>query len=500
MLKTRDASQSTGLLHWSSRLRLWTVVLFGLCSLGLPLVILLQHGLSGDVWWTWGAGRWMGQHGRILLHEPASWTGPLLQGRPWINLEWLWQLVLYSAIPHLSPVGIVVFFVAAELLMMATFFWAMRAMAPTLPVELVSFLYMIYAAFFFIVTVRLRAELFSYIAFPFLLGLLWRSRRNLKWLWIMAPLAVLWANMHGSWLMIPVLVGLEILLSLWERQWRGVAYLVGLGWVLPIGLVVAFTPEHLHTLTYAWWLDHNRNITSNVVEWQSVNFHVTQFAAMAVLVVGLWIWRARIPRVYPLILDIWFGGVTLAFFDQVRMVTYFGMVLALWLGYGWAQKDGRLIQTLRAHASHRGWGETAGVGLLLGLVVSLSLIPYARTHALRPPMPLAVISWMNHHPHQEVFNPEPLGGFLTVHHVRNIFMDGRADFYLYNSHRFQDYVHIVDSRSTPQEINREFLRNGVNRILWPQAHMSTSLAWFVTTYHWNRVYDKHHWVVYARPE
>lgn len=484
--------------HWSPRLRLWTLLLFGIASLGFPLVAVFQHGLSGDVWWIWLAGQWMVHHGHIILREPPSWTGPVLAHRPWINLEWLWQILLYAIAPQLAPGALVGLFIVCEMLMMASFLWAMKGIAPKLPIEFSSLLYTIYALFFFTITARLRADLFSYIAFPLLLGLLWRSRKNPKWLAALGPLTLIWANIHGSWLMIPVLVGLEILVSLLSRQFALVRTLVLSGWVIPLTIVIVLTPSHLKTITYAWWLDHNSQITTYIVEWHSVNFHVPLFAAMAIAVLGLWIWRSHTHVSYPLILDLWLGGISFMFFDEVRMVTYFGMVLVVWIGYGISQQE-RLTQFF---SQDRRPATPIYLGTLiftLGVATSMGLFPYLKSHVLMAPVPMTVISWINQHPHQGIFNPEPVGGFLLAHHVSPIFLDGRADFYLYNGHHFQWYVRIMGGHASPSGMRHEFQKNHVHWILWPRANMNASLGWFIHQDHWKKIYGQHGWVIYAKP-
>lgn len=481
---------------WIPRFRFYTVLVFVALAMFVPILDFMRYGLVGDFWWVWNSGRWMAAHGCILTHNPASWNGVSLAGKPWVNLEWGWEWFLYAVDPHLHPgIFLAVLFVF-ELLMLLAFVWALRALAPELTPEVGWGLYALYALLVFPDTVRLRAELFSYAAFPFLLGLLWRARTNPGWLWVLAPLTGLWANIHGSWLMILVLVGLQALLSAFDRDFAMVGRLLFRGIVIPLLTVVVFTPFHLRTLTYALWLDHNRYITGYIQEWQSVNFHVTMYLVLGGLVLAAWVWRARSGGDYPLLLDLWFAGVTLAFFDEIRMIPYFGMVFALWMGYGLASRP-RFQSWLSGARGQRvlRWGQVAGL-----TVAALASLGAARLmpHWVKPPVPSALVSWVTHHPHRVVLAPIDDGGYLEAHGVTGVFADGRSDFFLANGDRFQSYVSLVVNQDTRvSQVEAIFRAHQIDLVLWPSQQVTASVRAYLSLHHWQAEARSGGWTVFA---
>ncbi len=483
---------------WIPRFRFYTVVALAALALTVPLLVFIHGGVRGDVWWVWKSGQWMFQHHRILMKNPAGWSGAALAGRPWVNLEWGWELLLYILNPHQNPLVFLLILFVFEVLMMAAFFWAQKAVAPRLTPELAMGLYAVYACFIFPFTVKLRAELFSYVAFPVLLGILWRGRQNPRWLWALAPLTLVWASIHGSFLMIVVLSLLETLFSLWRRRWDLARLEAIRGLLLPLAISVLFTPEHWHVLTYSWWLDHNREITNYIQEWQPINFRNPAFAVWPVLVVLSWIWRSRSRAPYPGVLDLWFLGITFAFFDEVRMVTYFGMVFILWWAYGLGQSERyqTWLPTDRGCRPLR-WG--LGVGLSAALLAGVGVGIVKGREIDQAPVPGAVVSWLHRHPHQVVFEPNAVGGYLIARNVHGVFIDGRADFFLANDHRFQDYVKLVIGTAHPAQVASIFHRNQVDVVIWPYHHIDDNLAWFMARDHWRKVLVKGGWAVFVPP-
>ncbi len=484
---------------WIPRFRFYTVLVLTGLAMVAPIANFLKEGLKGDFWWVYVSGRWMAVHHRILAANPAAWNGPTLAGKTWVNLEWAWQLFIYTVNPHLHPLGYIVLLFIFELLMLAAFFWALKVVAPRLTAEARIGLYALYAIVAFPYTVKLRAELFSYVAFPVLLGILWRARDDRRWLWMLAPLTVIWANVHGSWLMIPALAALEALGVALKREWRHAGAVAAMGILVPLALAACLTPFHLRTLTYAWWLDHNHYINTYIQEWQSVNFHSATFMAFGAAVFAAWLWRGHIQVRYPALLDIWFIGITLAFFDQVRMITYFGMVFVLWLGYGLSRRP-RFEEWLPDDGGRRSLRWAQAAGLVGALVVAVVIAARTEARWTAPLVPPRLVFWLNHTPHQVVLAPIDDGGYLEAHGVRDVFADGRSDFFLAHGSRFQDYVGLIVQQSArPSRVASIFARNQVDAILWPRDQMNNTLAWFVAAHHWRRAAVSGAWAVYMAP-
>jgi hypothetical protein len=86
-------------LHLLSARHAWAVLLLvGAASTGLA------PAADGDVWWHLAAGREMLARGGWLFTDPFS-SGAA--GRPWIDVHWLFQLVVYAIHAALGLAGLV---------------------------------------------------------------------------------------------------------------------------------------------------------------------------------------------------------------------------------------------------------------------------------------------------------------------------------------------------------------------------------------------------------
>lgn len=496
-MTTPEPSLTPRRVRWIPRFRFYTIFVFVGLSLFVPILDFIRYGLKGDFWWVWNAGRWMATHHQVLAKNPAAWNGSGLADKPWVDLEWAWEWFIYAVNPHLHPLIFIGVLFVFEVLMLLAFLWTIEVIAPQLTKEAVWGLYALYAVLLFPFTIRLRAELFSYAAFPFLLGVLWRSRKNPRWLLVLSPLTLVWANVHGSWLMIVALSFLEAVLSLWNQDWKHAGLEVLGGVVAPIAIVVALTPFHWQTLTYAWWLDHNAYIVGFIQEWQSINFHETLFLLIGGLVFLAWLWRARHPIAYPFVLDLWFAGITLAFFDQIRMIPYFGMVFVLWMGYGLGKGDRfrEWIAGTKGTMSFR-WAQISGMAA--ALAASLLFAGVLKPHWVHPVVPAAVSLAARRVPHQVVLAPIDDGGYLEALGVSGIYADGRSDFFLANGQRFQDYVTLVLNATTPvSRVSRIFRAHHINMVVWPKHFLLADLGWYLKSHHWHQVAHQGQWAVWV---
>jgi hypothetical protein len=474
--------------------RFLVLVLLAALAIWVPTERFIRHGLAGDVWWAWKAGQWMALHHAILLHDPSSWNGPGMAGKPWVNLEWGWEWLLYVLVPKLSAAHFLAVLLALELALMAAFYWAIRTVAPRLAPELQVLSYFVYQVIF--LDLKLRAEIVSYVFFPLLLTLLWKGRKHPRWLWPIPLLAAVWANIHGSWLLIVVFGGLEVLWALYQHEGRSARAMALWSIALPLALAVLLTPNHLATLTYTVWLDRNHDITTYIQEWQSANFHLPAMAVLGLAVFAAWIWRAHRRVSSPLILDVWFAGAAFMCFDEVRMLSYFGVIFLLWIAYGLNQYPA--CQD-RWPLAFRGRAQYPLVWVLGGIAAASFALPRVNSHRfLASAVPSSVVGWLTRHPHSGVFAPYGDGGYLIAHNVRDVYIDGRADLFLYNGHRFQSYLRIISPNACyPDQVARIFQEAHVNRVAWPDRQLGANLALFFQERHWHAAYTSGGWTIYA---
>jgi hypothetical protein len=230
------------------------IVLPGLASL-------LAAVSTVDLAWQLRAGEAILSGGGIPRVDTWTFT---VAGQPWIDQQWGAQVVLAQVYRVAGWTGLVLL---RALLISAS--WgclvlAIRLTAPRLPVRTVAGL----ALAAFVVSapaLALRPQLFGILLFCGTLALL-AGRRVEPRLPLAVPLiAAAWANVHGSFLFAPVLVGLAWLDDLVSapagaRRMRLITAATALA-----TLVTPFGPW---VIAYVVGLSANRELSARVSEWQ----------------------------------------------------------------------------------------------------------------------------------------------------------------------------------------------------------------------------------------
>ena len=166
----------------------------------------------------WGHVRFGGDiidSGTILLPDTYSFTSD----KPWINHEWLSEIVMAAAFRMAGSSGLVLLKLAIILLSM-TCVWRIAkdegADARTAVVLTALGLVGILTR-----AQQVRPQLFSVLCFSVLVLLLRRAERNARVLWLVPPLMIFWANTHGGWLVGCGTLGLWCAANTWTAWRRG---------------------------------------------------------------------------------------------------------------------------------------------------------------------------------------------------------------------------------------------------------------------------------------
>jgi hypothetical protein len=290
-----------------------------------------------DTYFDLYAGRYVAEHG---VPERNVVT-VLAHGKPWIDQQWLgqliyyrvWQLGGYAAVVMLSLALIAVGFAILGALMLHRGASPLGMCAWTLAALAVSFLY-----------ATARAQSFGYLFIPLLLWLLLADNgtgrpRLLTWLSI--PLLAVWANVHGSVLLGAGFVGLHAayraLGALRRRDYRALASYLLLGTCAALALIC--TPYGFGVMHYYGSLIGNPALSAAVTEWISPNpanadswaFFAVVIAVAVAVIVG---WRrgARPQPEVGIFAVVTLGAALLAF----RTTPWFGFA-----GSGRAGPPGR---------------------------------------------------------------------------------------------------------------------------------------------------------------
>lgn len=207
----------------------------------------LQPSADGDIWWHLAAGREMVARGGLLFSDPFSVSA---QGRPWVDVHWLFQLAVYAIHHWLGLGGLVLVKCGLVGLGAALLYFALEARrgAWTRPVMVTLLIGGLLAARSLLLV---RPVIGTLVLIAFFLFQLERFRRDGRfWRLLVLPVAqILWANFQGLSALGPFVVGAYALGAIGDAGLgRGRAWPFGregnrtpLPWVRARGLAAAAT-------------------------------------------------------------------------------------------------------------------------------------------------------------------------------------------------------------------------------------------------------------------
>jgi hypothetical protein len=159
--------------------------------LGVAALFALKRLDNSDTWWHLASGRWIAENGAVPFTDTLSHTVP---GNDWINLQWLYDLVLYAAHQAGGVNGVVLLsaicYVAAFGILILHL---RRSLGPWAATAIALWVLLLCQDRFVA-----RPEMISFLLLQAILWLLARARENEgRYLWLLAPLMALWVNTHA---------------------------------------------------------------------------------------------------------------------------------------------------------------------------------------------------------------------------------------------------------------------------------------------------------------
>ncbi|HUY87830.1 MAG TPA: hypothetical protein VMV10_03755 [Pirellulales bacterium] len=157
-----------------------------------------------DVWWQIRSGQWIVDHQRVPALDPFSYGSA---DREWIDLHWLFQIVLAGAYGLAGLSGVVLLAGACAA---ASVLIAFAATAPNRPWLVCAACWLPALA---LMGWRLppRPELFSLVFLATDLAILEFGRKRPGLLWCLPVVQLLWVNSHGLFILGPLVVGFDLL-------------------------------------------------------------------------------------------------------------------------------------------------------------------------------------------------------------------------------------------------------------------------------------------------
>ena len=160
-----------------------------------------------DLWGHLFFGREIIRSGQLPLHNLYSYTAP---NHPWINHEWLAEVVFYGFFSSLGSPGLILLKVVIGLIIVRILDLIIKNVVPS---PFVRVLTLVWAMAILSPGFNIRPQLFTYLFFAVFIFLFYRYDEGKKAaLYWAPPVMVLWVNLHGGFV-----VGLGVfgLFSFW---------------------------------------------------------------------------------------------------------------------------------------------------------------------------------------------------------------------------------------------------------------------------------------------
>jgi hypothetical protein len=421
--------------RWLTVPRLWLVVVLG----AIGIMGLARMPSAIDLAYHVKAGQLMAAEHTLPRTDALAWT---TAGRPWLDQNWGAQLLLYGiwrlgGFPLVTAVNALLSVTAWGLVAAACRRRTanLRVIAGTILVG-----YVVSVA-----TFSARPQMFSVLLFAAELYLLEVARTRPRVALAIPLLMVLWANLHGAFIIGIGLLAVEVVAAVLRRDRPGaVRYLA----VTAAGVAALLVnPWGVRVLGYALSLPTSRVITGLVSEWGPANVRqlpgVLLLPAIGILVVALV--RAPAPQRVPeqLLRMALLGGLA---FWAVRGIAWFGLALPV-----------ALCALARPHpprpaAPDRG-SPVLNAMVLVGLAVALvaATPPVQRTllgpRAELAAAPVATANWLAANPQPgRMFNYQPWGSYLEFRLGPRVQMGFDSRVELAPAERWDRYLAVVGGR------------------------------------------------------
>jgi hypothetical protein len=418
---------------------------------------------DGNTGWHIRTGEWILEHKQFVYQDMFSFTKP---GEPWFAWEWLSD-VLFALLHQAGGIQSIALFgmVGGALycgILFRQMLWHGANLWVALPLTFMAFGAM---------TIHLlaRPHLFTLLLVPLAAWWIMADRqRPSAAIWLMAPLTAVWANLHGGWLALLILLGLAsagiALESLAGRKEWNLARRYALVTLACLAASLA-NPYGWHLHAHVWQYLRADYIMNIIGEFRAPNFRgepMLQYEIlllMALMACGAMMWRGRF------VLPLWTLFWAHASLQSARHIPIF-VAVALPLV---ALELQRLWDEWTRRGGHRSVPATLG-----SLAADLS--PAVRRTSVWPAVLLALVAFrLVPFPHFDDFPAELFPKAMVEQHAARLegarlftkdqwadyliyrcwprvstFFDGRSDFF--GRAIVEEYLEIFEGRRRWQEL------------------------------------------------
>jgi len=463
--------------------------LWGALAILLPIVAALAATLSAvDLAYHLRAGEQILAGGGIPRVDTFTFTAA---GRDWVDQQWGAQVVLAAVYRLGGWTGLVVLRAALVGLLFGLLFLACRLRGA----DVRSAAWLSLAAFIVAApALALRPQLIGMVLLAATLVLI-AARRTYPRLFYLVPVIVaLWANIHGSFFLGPVVLGLAWLEDVRDKAPSAPRTLLV---AFAAALVTLLNPFGPTVWTYAVGLSTNPEITARITEWQPTTLRTIPgvvFFASAFAVAVLLGRRGR-PTGWP----------TLAWLAVFFVIGAYAIRGVAWWPLGAAFAIAGLVIIDRESTPERPTppiGRRINTAIVAALViVGVVLLPIWRPTDPGLGAPQGVLTdapsgitaalRVTARPGDRLFNPQPWGSWLEFALPElPVAIDSRIE--LFPVATWSDFETVASGRDGWQSIVERW---GVTLMLVPKGD---ALADELKTEGWQRIYDGADGLLYAR--
>ena len=394
----------------------WNTIVLAVFVLIIPFVLGSSATIfeDGDVSWHIAAGQWMIAHGQVPTTDPFSFSA---LGQKWVAHEWLGEVVMGAAYNLAGFTGLALLVVVSlSLLMLVLGLELSRWLRPG---ETAAILIAVTVVLIPFLLARPMVLAWPVLAFWSVALMRARERAQPPPLWL-APIMLLWVNMHASFALGLLLIGPFALEALVEEADKKRVIVGWGGFGVACLFAALINPNTVTALLVPIVAFTSSNITL-IAEFKPTDMSFTPWFEYSLLFL-LALCLLRGVRVPPVRLIVILLLLHLAF-QHMRHQALFIIVAALLLARPLGQ--GKSVASPDPSRQPR----SAAVGALAFLLLAAIRLatPLPTPNSQRNPT-AAIAAVPPELRGQRVLNSYSFGGALILHGIRN-YIDGRTDLY-----------------------------------------------------------------------
>jgi hypothetical protein len=439
-----------------------------------------------DFWWLMRLGQETIQNAAVPAADTISWSRA---GAPIVYQPWLAGVILYL-VYNLGGISLIFLLRGAIIAVTYGTVWqlAREASNARLATILVFILGIASANNW-----SVRSQLLAYPLFAFCIwSLLHWQNGGKKHLWVLPISALLWANLHGSFILPFALTGAALLFGKGDKK----ALLITLGAMLPATLV---NPHGLRAWNYVTFMLNSPSDQLFAFEWappRNDGWQMNIFFAWLLAFAPL---AALSPRKRSALEWAWFLGFGWLALTGLRYVIWFQLLLAVFTAALLAEWTDRLAPPRRTFPAL-----DLAFGIFM-LLIPLTLLPGLREHWMGDSVPVYEMSttaleatgWLVQHPEacSNLWADYAFGGYLSFALPScKPWMDSR--FNAYPPEQWAEYVRVTKAEGWQEMFDRE----GIDHLFLSRAAQPKLIEVVSASSAWCKEYRDEYAAIFSRCE